>query len=117
MFISLFLPSVIICRSLKYYWKIWACEVAYYINMYGVRHCIHFCVFDFMQTLAFVSASDIDIYICELFSERVLILSKDTFSLVAIFYCFKVWILKTIIKSVLSKPITITFALLFLVCF
>ena len=56
-----------------------------------VYYCVTICVFDFLHTLAFVSASDIDKYICGLFLECVLIfLSKHLFSLVAIFYCFKI---------------------------
>ena len=51
----------------------WACEVGYCINMYDMCHYIHFCVFNFLHTLAFVSTSDIDKYICGLFLESVLI--------------------------------------------
>ena len=37
--------------------------------MYDMGHCIHICVFDFLHTLAFVSASDFGKYICGLFGK------------------------------------------------
>ena len=45
--------------------------VAYCVNMYDMCHCIHFCVFDFLHTLA--SASYSGKYIYGIFLEEVLI--------------------------------------------
>ena len=66
------------------------CEVAFFVNMCDMYHCIPFCVFEFLHTLAFVSASDNENYICGLFLEEGLIfLSKHTFYLVVIFVVSK----------------------------
>ena len=73
-------------------------------NIYDMFTGHIFVFYDFLHTLAFVSASDIEKCTCGLFLEGVLVF----FSLVTILYCFKIWILKTIIKTILRKPITIT---------
>ena len=66
------------------------CEIAFFVNMCDMYHCIPFCVFEFLHTLAFVSASDNENYICGLFLEEGLIfLSKHTFYLVVIFVMSK----------------------------
>ena len=60
--------------------------------MYGMCHCIHFCVFEFLLTLALVLASNIDKYICGLFHESALIfLSKHTF-----FSCYNILLLQNL---------------------